>query len=69
MTGERFKATVYILERQLRANGVRVSLFRQTRAGDSDWRDVATEDSTVVALENAILTRARQLRVSAVGSQ
>ncbi len=67
--GERFKATVYILERQLKANGVRVSLFRQTRAGESDWRDVETENSTVVALEDAILTRARQLRVSAVGSQ
>ena len=65
---ERFKATVYILERQLRANGVRVALFRQSRNGN-DWRDVATNQETAVALENAILTRARQLRVSAVGDE
>jgi len=67
--GERFKATVYILERQLRANGVRVAVFRQTREGASDWRDVATAQETAIALENAILTRARQLRVSAVASE
>ena len=66
---ERFKATVYILERQLRANGVKVAVFRQTRAAANDWRDVATKQETAVALENAILTRARQLRVSAVGAQ
>ena len=65
---ERFKATVYILERELRANGVRVALFRQSRSG-GDWRDVATTQETAVALENAILTRARQLRVSAVEGQ
>jgi hypothetical protein len=66
---ERFKATVYILERQLRANGVRVAVFRQSRNGANDWRDVATNQETAVALENAILTRARQLRVSAVEQQ
>ena len=66
---ERFKATVYILERQLRANGIRVSVFRQSRANSDHWRDVAMREETAVALENAILTRARQLRVSAVGSQ
>ncbi len=66
---ERFKATIYILERQLRANGIRVSVFRQSRAANGGWRDVATEQSTAIALEDAILTRARQLRVSAVGSQ
>jgi Domain of unknown function (DUF3576) len=65
---ERFKATVYILERELRANGVRVALFRQSRNG-SDWQDVATSQETAVSLENAILTRARQLRVSAVNRE
>ncbi len=31
--GERFKATAYILGRQLRADGVRVTVFRQVRDG------------------------------------
>ena len=64
---ERFKAMVYILERQLRADGVRVAVFRQTRAGERDWRDAQLNDRTATELEDAILTRARQLRISSLG--
>jgi hypothetical protein len=59
---ERFKMTVYILDRQLRADGLKVAVFRQARRG-ADWVDVAVAPETAVELENAILTRARQLRV------
>ena len=59
---ERFKMTVYILDRQLRSDGLKVSVFRQARRG-SDWVDVAVAPETHIELENAILTRARQLRV------
>ncbi|WP_109119091.1 DUF3576 domain-containing protein [Azospirillum sp. TSO22-1] len=60
---ERFKVNLYILDRQLRADGVRVSVFKQARAG-SDWRDTAVSQETAGQLEDAILTRARQLRVA-----
>ncbi len=63
---ERFKVTVFILDRQLRANGIRVSVFRQERAGDQ-WIDALVRGETVIGLENAILTSARQLRVSSIG--
>ncbi len=59
---ERFKVNLYILDRQLRADGIRASVFRQRRAG-TDWRDIAVEDDTATKLEDSILTRARQLRV------
>ena len=59
---ERFKMTVYILDRQLRADGLKVSVFRQTRRG-ADWVDVPVTTETAVQLENAMLTRARQIRV------
>jgi hypothetical protein len=59
---ERFKMTVYILDRQLRADGLKVAVFRQARRG-ADWVDVAVAPDTHIELENAILTRARQLRV------
>ena len=59
---ERFKMNVFILGRQLRADGLRVSLFRQTRDSAGNWRDAATRKDTSVRLEEAILTRARQLR-------
>ena len=49
--------------RQLRADAVKVSVFRQRRDNAGAWTDVATESKTAVDLENAILTRARQIRV------
>ena len=59
---ERFKLTVYILDTRLRADGVNVSAFRQVR-GATGWEDAAVSPDTEIQLENAILTRARELRV------
>jgi len=58
---ERYKVNVFILDRQLRADGVRVSVFRQIRDG-SNWRDTGADTETSAKLEDAILTRARQMR-------
>lgn len=60
---ERFKLNIYILGRQLRADGIKVAAFRQRRTPGGDWVDAAVESRTPVELENAILTRARQIRV------
>lgn len=62
-TDERFKATVYILDTRLRADGINVSLHRQTRGANGEWVDAAASPDAEEAIENAILTRARQLRV------
>ncbi|NQV55558.1 MAG: DUF3576 domain-containing protein [Rhodospirillales bacterium] len=59
---ERFKLNIYILDRSLRADGVRVAVFRQTRAGPADWRNAEVQPLTATQIENAILTRARQFR-------
>ena len=61
---ERFKVNLYILGRQLRADGLRVSVFRQERAPDGSWRDVEVNGETASELENAILARAREMRVA-----
>ena len=61
---ERFKVNVYILDRQLRADGVRVAVFRQQRVGGAEWRDATVAPETQRQLEDAILTRARQLRLA-----
>jgi hypothetical protein len=58
---ERFKATAYILGRQLRADGVRVSIFRQTLQ-NGQWADSPVATSTTAEIENKILARARELR-------
>jgi hypothetical protein len=58
---ERFKLNVYILGRALRADGIRVAVFRQVQ-GDGGWRDAPVPEQTDLKIEDAILTRARQLR-------
>ena len=59
---ERFKVNVYIRSPQLRADALRVSLFRQTREQD-EWRDSPATPETVYHIENRILTHARNLRL------
>jgi len=61
---ERFKVNVYILGRQLRSDGVRAAVFRQARDPNGSWRDVNVGRETATQLENAILARARELRVA-----
>jgi hypothetical protein len=60
---ERFKLNIYILGRQLRADGIKAAVFRQRREPGGEWVDAAVEPKTVTELENAILTRARQMRI------
>ena len=65
---ERFKMTVYILDRKLRADALKVSVFRQARvAPNAGWNDAAVASTTPTELEDAILTRARQLHVATIG--
>ena len=64
---ERFKATVYILDTRLRADGLKVSINKQTRDASGAWVDSPSSDQTETDIENAILTRARQLRLSNIG--
>ena len=60
---ERFKLNIYILGRQLRADGIKAAVFRQRRDPGGEWADAAVEPKTATELENAILTRARQMRI------
>jgi hypothetical protein len=59
--GERFKATAYILGRQLRADGIRVSIFRQV-IRNGQWVDAPVSPVTTSEIENKVLARARELR-------
>ena len=61
---ERFKCTVYILDSRLRADGLNVAVFKQTRDASGTWVDQPAAGQTEVDIENSILTRARQLRLS-----
>ncbi len=60
-SNERFKATAYILGRELRSDGVRISIFRQVLQ-DGHWVDASVSPVTVGEIENKVLSRARELR-------
>lgn len=65
---ERVKLNVFILDRQLTASGVSVKVFRQVKK-EANWVDAAVDPATPRTLEDAILTRARQLRVAERGEE
>ena len=65
---ERMKVQITILDRELRADGVRVAVFKQqTGAKGGGWVDAQVDPRTNIDIENAILTRARQLRIAQGG--
>lgn len=63
--GERVKLTVAILDQDLRADALRVSGARQV-AQNGTWVDAPIQAATVQRVEEIILTRARDLRRSAI---
>lgn len=65
---ERFKVDVFILTRELRSDGISVKVHRQ-ELKKTVWRDVPAAEDTARKLEDAILTRARQLRVAQLENQ
>jgi hypothetical protein len=66
VSNERFKATAYVLGRQLRSDGVRIAIFRQVR-GPGGWVDAPVSTATAAELEDKVLTRARELRSQSAG--
>lgn len=60
---ERMKVNIFILDRTLRADGVRAAVFRQRRNAQGNWADAPVDPKTAIELEDAILTRARQMRL------
>lgn len=62
---ERVKFTVSILDRDLRADALRVAGLRQiNRSGE--WVEAPMQAATVQKMEDIILTRARDLRRAAI---
>jgi hypothetical protein len=63
--GERIKLTVSILDRDLRADALRVAGSRQI-AQNGAWVDAPLRAATVQKMEAVILTKARDLRRTAI---
>ena len=63
---ERLKVTIYIMDRALRADALKVVVFRQV-ANNGTWQDAQPSPDTAHKLEDSILTRARELRLATLG--
>ncbi len=64
---ERFKATVFILDTRLRADALNVTVTKEVRDTTGGWTAAPVAAQTETDLENAILTRARQLNLANAG--
>lgn len=64
---ERVKVTATILDRDLRADALRIAASRQVLQ-NGQWIDAPVAAATVQKLEEIILTRARDLRRNAIAS-
>lgn len=66
--GERFKVNALILDRNLRTDSLKISVFRQKKNDKTgQWEDAQVDASMGRKLEDTVLTRARQLRVKQMG--
>lgn len=63
--GERFKMNILILNSELKASALSVSVFKQAKEGDV-WVDKAVTSGVAQELEDKILTRAREMRINQV---
>ena len=59
---ERFRVNVFILSRALRSDSLTVTVDRQELSATGQWAETTIARQVETDLENAILTRARQLK-------
>lgn len=62
--GERFKVTAYILNPGLTAAALKVAVYRELQSDAGLWVPAPVSADTARQLEDAILTRARQIRIA-----
>lgn len=62
---ERVKVTVYIVDKRLRADGLKVAVSRQWLEGGI-WADQPDKYNSAAKLQEAILTKARYIRLNTV---
>ncbi len=62
---ERLKVSVFILDKSLRADAVKVMVIKQDLA-EGVWIDSSVRAGTSLQIENTILTRARELRIRSI---
>ncbi len=66
----RHKLNVFITDKQLRASALKVSMFKQERSSENtSWKDVKVSPAATKKVEDAILAKARELRIAKIDSE
>ena len=60
-TDQRIKIAVFVIDRELRADAIRVLVYVQQNQG-SNWTDIGQDADFARRMEDLILTRAREIR-------
>ncbi|MBY0461949.1 MAG: DUF3576 domain-containing protein [Alphaproteobacteria bacterium] len=64
--GEKLKITIFITDQVLRADALKVIVYKQVKTKDGTWANTNADPAVATELENIILTKARQLRIHSV---
>lgn len=59
---ERLKVTIYVTNPQLRADAIKVTIYKQANKGGR-WVNATADAASATEMENIILSKARQLRI------
>ncbi|KKB96581.1 hypothetical protein SZ25_00324 [Candidatus Arcanobacter lacustris] len=63
-TGERFKMNVVISSAELKVDGVKVTVFKQTLSKNGDWVSAIVSEQMARDLEDKIINKAKQIKMS-----
>ena len=63
--GEQIKLAIFVLDKELRSDAIRVIVYVETRNGGI-WEDGGIDNLLARNIEDLILTRARELRASSI---
>lgn len=65
-SNEKFKVVAYILDKGLRVDGIKVSVFKKLKDKNGEWVDSKTSSTLKNKVEDAILTKARKYKIQTI---
>ena len=65
-SNEKFKVVAYILDRELRVDALKISIFKKLKNEEGDWEDPKGNSALQTKIEDAILTKARKYKIQSI---
>ena len=63
---EKFKVVAYILDKDLRVDSLKVSVFKKLKDENDEWVDSKPSSTLQNKVEDAILTKARKYKIQTI---